>query len=66
MIKNEGLTRHHELNKEEEKQEYFIDWGFERIQDMLLEEGKIQSDDWLETYLYPAINRGLIHLIRST
>jgi len=33
---------------------------------LLLKEGRIKSERWLDEYLYPRIHRSLIHMVRST
>ncbi|KAM3127735.1 hypothetical protein pb186bvf_020167 [Paramecium bursaria] len=52
-------------NDEIEGDEFFIDWKLDQLQRMLLEQGKIKDPQWLQNYLYPIVDRSIIHAIRS-
>jgi len=50
---------------EEELRDYHI-WKFEKLQDYLLETGKISDPNWLENYLRPQFKKAMIHLIKMS
>lgn len=72
MTKTSGLKEDHTHNNQGdqeggvEEEEFFIDWNLEGLQELLLKEGRIHSERWLDEYLYPRIHRSLIHMVRST
>ncbi|CAD8142537.1 unnamed protein product [Paramecium octaurelia] len=49
-----------------DESELYIDWKLDYLQDLLLKQGKIKDTKWLQNYLYPTIDRMIIHAIRST
>ncbi|CAD8170403.1 unnamed protein product [Paramecium octaurelia] len=44
----------------------FIDWKLDHLQEILLKEGRIQNNQWLQNELLPKVDRMIIHAIRST
>lgn len=55
-----------EQDDPQEKDEEFIDWDFEGLQDLLFSQGRIKTKTWLNKEFYPLIYRTLIHMIRSS
>ncbi|CAK79159.1 unnamed protein product (macronuclear) [Paramecium tetraurelia] len=44
----------------------FIDWKLDHLQEILLKEGRIENNKWLQNELLPKVDRMIIHAIRST
>ena len=51
--------------KTEDELREFQTWNFTRLQDYLIEIGKIDDPKWLDNYLRPQFKRIMVHLIRS-
>jgi tubulin polyglutamylase TTLL1 len=69
VTKTTGLKEDYHKNDVEgevEEEEFFIDWNLEGLQELLIKEGRISNEMWLDEYLYPRIHRSLIHMVRST
>jgi len=41
-------------------------WNFQRLQDYLLEKGKITDKNWLDNYLRPEFMKAMIHLLKMS
>ncbi|CAD8046401.1 unnamed protein product [Paramecium sonneborni] len=48
-----------------DESELYIDWKLDYLQDLLIKLGKIKDTKWLQNFLYPTIDRMIIHAIRS-
>ena len=49
--KTSGLKEDHSKNDKQddvEEEEFFIDWNLEGLQELLLKEGRIKNNKWLE------------------
>lgn len=55
---------HHGMTEEDLK--IAQQWSFERLQEYLLQVGKITDPNWLENYLRPEFKKAMIHLIRMS
>ena len=63
---NQKLIKGDNDDEEVEEEEFFIDWNLEGLQDLLLKDGRVKNNKWLDEFLYPRIHRSIIHTIRST
>ncbi|CAK80036.1 unnamed protein product (macronuclear) [Paramecium tetraurelia] len=63
---NTAVTKtHKQTTGQEQDDDLYIDWNLEELQDILLQQGKIKSRNWLNEELYPQIMRKITHLFFS-
>ncbi|CAK72571.1 unnamed protein product (macronuclear) [Paramecium tetraurelia] len=68
IVKSTLKQRGADLDLDDEnadESELFIDWKLDYLQDLLLQQGKIKDKKWLQNYLYPTVDRMIIHSIKS-
>ncbi|CAD8046757.1 unnamed protein product [Paramecium sonneborni] len=68
IVKSTLKQRRSDLDLDDEnadESELFIDWKLDYLQDLLLKQGKIKDRKWLQNYLYPTVDRMIIHAIKS-
>ncbi|CAD8046668.1 unnamed protein product [Paramecium primaurelia] len=68
IVKSTLKQRGSDLDMDDEnadESELFIDWKLDYLQNLLLKQGKIKDKNWLQNYLYPTVDRMIIHAIKS-
>ncbi|CAD8140465.1 unnamed protein product [Paramecium octaurelia] len=68
IVKSTLKQRGSDLDMDDEnadESELFIDWKLDYLQELLLKQGKIKDKKWLQNYLYPTVDRMIIHSIKS-
>ncbi|CAD8138308.1 unnamed protein product [Paramecium pentaurelia] len=68
IVKSTLKQRGSDLDMDDEnadESELFIDWKLDYLQDLLFQQGKIKDKKWLQNYLYPTVDRMIIHAIKS-
>lgn len=53
-------------NGNESQPKNYEEWSLERFNRYLLDSGKTANNQWLETYLRPALQEALVHIVRMT
>jgi hypothetical protein len=63
---NTAVVKDHKATtNNDDDDDLYIDWNLEELQDLLLQQGRINSTTWLEDYLLPQMYRKMTHLFMS-